>query len=846
MIGVSESTLRGLENGEWVSPKALLKIRTFLLQSPEARRTCATNSKPDSPFGEKEATFLQLDRFIKYVEGETAEPPISQIAKPIGQTQTGAISPNQPVLNAVIDRSEELIINSDTALPQKWVHMEKDAMSLAAILKESDSNASRVIEVFGMGGSGKSCFTRHFLENITSHELRFERKIWFSFYKLRGQIDPFDQFLNFTLKRVAPESFGDGREAQSDKRVRLEEIFRKGNHFLVLDGLEIAQDKFGALLNPEFTKFLRSFLNFRASRLIVTTRVQLQDLENQRGYRQVSLSEWTPAEFCNYLRSYEIDAAEDHASGVIRKLGSHALTLTAFGYLLKTYYKAEIANAPRVIQSILRSIGSSKSKSPIEQQVRRLRAVLTDIWSRLGKHERVLMTRLSALYGEADEYALPALTDLNPSGDEFLEMRTRLVDSRLLISDDREDQPTLNAHPLVKQFCYDKMPQSERLRIHKSLGKFFSEHRQPDLIQNSSDLDNVVEWFQQCLRGGMFKEAYQIIQERKLYYIGWYQGQLELIQSLTAKVLESKGPTRIGPNERIVLSMTQGHIARKLGHPNKALAHFEDAEQIAVKSRLEVHEYAARIEKGITHGFLGNFREAFQLLPTAPLDIDTIYDAARLEWLGLVIALQGQIDQGIKHLNDAVSLARLRKNERHLPAILTHYGDILLCSNRIQEAERCFSEAAKWSRDKNYRDYEGDATRGLGDVARRTGRTTDAREYYRQALAIGQKLGYQFLKVQTHIGLARLAALDNPEALLIARSALQISSEAGYKYLQAEAHLILAEREILEDRQQHFIAAENLIHSMRFQVLSQDLERLRSQSVRLRKTPSSILQQPRT
>ena len=144
---------------------------------------------------------------------------------------------------------------------------------LALLNRKTDT--PRVIAIEGIGGSGKSCFARDFFARIAEN-FRCDLGVWFSAYRLRGQVDPFGYLLDFLLERLDHRCVDERRSAEQ-KQIRVEELLRDQKAFVVLDGLEVAQQgdlhdpSYGKLINPEFARFLQSSLNFTTSRILITT-----------------------------------------------------------------------------------------------------------------------------------------------------------------------------------------------------------------------------------------------------------------------------------------------------------------------------------------------------------------------------------------------------------------------------------------------------------------------------------------------------------------------------------------------------------------------------------------------
>lgn len=139
-----------------------------------------------------------------------------------------------------------VIIHSDIVLPEVWVDRSNDAERLEKELKRDGDNAPHVIEIQKLGGTGKSCFTRKFFDEVEKRGLKYDRRIWFSFYKLRNTTGIFDQFLNFILEKIDLDYYIKSQGVKGSNRTgkyseRLVDILRNKRILIILDGLEVAQ-----------------------------------------------------------------------------------------------------------------------------------------------------------------------------------------------------------------------------------------------------------------------------------------------------------------------------------------------------------------------------------------------------------------------------------------------------------------------------------------------------------------------------------------------------------------------------------------------------------------------------
>lgn len=714
---------------------------------------------------------------------------------------------------------ENIYIYSDTSLPKTWVDKSEDSKKLYLLLREPSwwsrympgprrKIYTKVLEIQALGGSGKSCFVRNFLNEGWTKKLSYDTIIWFSFYKLQNTVDPFHHFVDYSLPRLDPDFVLSPKMSSTAKRNRLEEILRERKVLVVLDGFEVVQvqedgQNLGQILRhqEDFKLLLRSACNFPRSQVIITSRQHLIDLSDNQGFYVFQLTPWTGRELQSFLNADKTVFNHIQTARILDVLGSHPLTLTAFKFLFYQFYQGKSEMIDRAIADIqIKSTAPPTKKSTqYEVQINKLSDIYSNILSELTEDEKYLMQRIASFYGEVyeDDYTI-LLQDKTKDKFFFDNLLQRFVDSSLIARGYRGSHTTYSAHPMLKTVVYNSIDKNKRINIHKEISIFFGEKLSESSFEepnNLADLDPLMEWFQQCVNGNLFNTAFDIWKEQRLkdllYFGGWFKAHLELIESLSSKAF-----SQMPAEGQLQLKMTLGHITRKLGRLNEAIEHFSDAFETASTLGNEIAEYEASIEVAISFGFKGEFMQTLKIMPQKHLASESYYDGARLEWLGYATAIIGETKEGIDLMQNAIELCRKRDDLRHLAPALTHLGDIYLLTGSNDKALATFEESLQICLKEKYSDYEGDARRGLGDYLRLEKKFDEALREYSEAKKIAIALGYRYLQAESELGLAKLLLeskrFKQEQLQDFLDQGLYISLSSDYNLLKAEAYLLLA------------------------------------------------------
>ena len=207
-------------------------------------------------------------------------------------------------------------------------------------------------------------------------------------------------------------------------------------------------------------------------------------------------------------------------------------------------------------------------------------------------------------------------------------------------------------------------------------------------------------------------------------------------------------------------------VLSELGRFDEAIEHAEAAVRIA-----EAAEQAYALDRGLlrlgcAYFRKGDFPRAIQSLSSA-LDLGRTWQFVELAALvaaslGAARAIAGQDEEALPLIVSAVEEFRRRQFHNRPAFILLCAGVTYLAAKQIDEAASHAQEGLELTRRLGAHGNEAYALCLIGDIAA-TRRTSDAEDYYHQALALAEPRGMRPLVGQCHLGLGRLFRADKRE-----------------------------------------------------------------------------------
>ncbi|HEX77105.1 MAG TPA: tetratricopeptide repeat protein [Dehalococcoidia bacterium] len=729
------------------------------------------------------------------------------------------------------ERELEPLLFHPFPLPKNFAGRERELDDLVKMLSDESDEAPRVVAIYAIGGTGKSCLTRKLIEERHRIAPPFDAIFWFSFYEAKLEEAAFDQFCEAALIYLTNGKFDPTSPPLSPaaKRVKLDDLLRGRRALLVLDGLEVAQrpdfrhPRYGEVIDRELRRFIQGACALQRSRLLVTTRFPISDLREVRGFHSLLLEDLAPQDALGFLRKQGVKGKGYRLREVAAHYGHHALTLTVLADYLVRFYDGDIEQVRRLAYLPAES-----------RQGEKLQSVLNGYWEMLTEAERFFMTRLSAFRSGVDEQAFAVLTVGDPSDPTFRAMLSRLLDSSLIKKEERHKKVYI-AHPVIKTYFYDRMGQEERRQTHLALRDYTAGLPVPDEPQTIEDLEPLFELFHQCLGARLYNEAFEVYGRGKmditLLYWGHYDANRQLVEPLITAFEQTPPVWDAAPHQRIRLWYVSAQLHARSGQTEQAIhrlkaaiAAHQDSKGTKKETLSTGWRYLTEvlIQCGDLNGARASLTEFHAVEEALKRRRKSDLFMGLSGWCSLEL---GDVKSAAENLSAALSTSR----ERYTPRTrmeclwLCKLGDLHLRTDQLEQAFSNYKNALTISVAKKYRDWEGHALRGFGDFYRLVRNYESAEKYYRHALYVAEGTGYQYLEAEVCVGLARLSVvsearsrvpdLEAPQHWM--KKVLMIAEECGYRVQKTEGHLIAAqlalEQREVESAQYHVKAARELV-----------------------------------
>lgn len=192
---------------------------------------------------------------------------------------------------------------------------------------------------------------------------------------------------------------------------------------------------------------------------------------------------------------------------------------------------------------------------------------------------------------------------------------------------------------------------------------------------------------------------------------------------------------------------------------------------------------SARLLQAMHYRNIGEWPQAEalcrQLLPEADInrldEWDRVYREDVLMVLGIALAGQGRVTEGVQVLEEALTLSRNTRNQLNVMQILEEIGTTYRLANQPIKAIEAFARCAMVSRQLGNRTYESQALSELGNLYLAAGRRAEAGVAFTRAIETGVSGGKNYLANALY-GLAQWQHSEKQfaEALTSAEQAIKI------------------------------------------------------------------------
>lgn len=450
---------------------------------------------------------------------------IAEIAPSIVDNTTG---------NLWIASKERIIWIYPFSLPKKFVGRANYTTQITYIIstrRDPSGFKSTVVCLTGIGGIGKSCLVRKVIEDIRYTSLPYKYIVWFSFANAKAENstyiyrsilqkidDNFSQFIRDKEELQKKEQDGEVLII-NDKllRERLCDIIDKNPILLIIDNLETIQNtiqddkvKQYGCLRTEFNQlsiFFKHVMNNSNSIIITTSRLNINEYNNNDGYKEIKLDVFEKEEGADLLESLGVKGNNQDLMNLSETLRNHALCLVAAGkymamknlspdkfkntYLSKAFESSEEGTKMLEILNLYRELLTREQEYFLKMASIHLRSVTKKNFPELVRN-----------YIESEEDT------------EYIEERIiqpLVIYGLIYKTIDSENQTTYSIHPLMK-FAYVSWFNTPLTEAYEILAKVVKLDAHLIKFQNNiNDLQPYFDSVYYYIKAERFTEAYNII-----------------------------------------------------------------------------------------------------------------------------------------------------------------------------------------------------------------------------------------------------------------------------------------------------------------------------------------------
>jgi tetratricopeptide (TPR) repeat protein len=311
----------------------------------------------------------------------------------------------------------------------------------------------------------------------------------------------------------------------------------------------------------------------------------------------------------------------------------------------------------------------------------------------------------------------------------------------------------------------EKLGDEQRLaRVYTYLINYHNLKGEPDLA---------IEYGERCLRIGdaAGDAALQALARGYLGYSCHAQGQYRRAHSIlrdNVEALELVQGDAPGGQAGVSYVTSSGWLAftlAELGEFDAAAMSLDRAQRAGEASGHAYTQTIARTMAGLAWLRRGQLERA---LPALQRSLDACREKSLDVWrpipsslLGLTLVLLGRVDEGLRLLEDGVSLTEELGVRAYLALWTVHLGEGLAAARQLDRARTVAQRALDLSLRHKERGHQAWALRLLGEVAGlvEPPAVGEAEGYFGKALALAEELEMRPLQARAHLGLGRLLRL---------------------------------------------------------------------------------------
>ena len=684
------------------------------------------------------------------------------------------------------------------SLPKNWADRSAELAELEPLLQLP---TTRVLNLFALGGTGKSTIMRRIVERCAEPGSPFDSLLWFSFYRDEDVERFFLEACRYLVSDFDPSNYPSTFERAS----LLQSAVQSRSTLIVLDGFERITESSGGptgvirISRREIASFLAYILSITSgSKVAITSRVDLDELSDQEGYVGYELADLRPDAARAFLQRGGLGGTHSTLDRLARAYGYHALTLSVLvDYLLLRGLATDLEKVDAPLDFPPDTARAERLDRLLDQYYLHLTTMEVNILSWIAASPRGLSQRQLRVLE-----SIPNASNAAPRDEQRSSALIRLQRSSLVASHDDIGgrEPNLfDSHPLLRGYFYSRLSPTERTEIHTALLLLAEVDDVPAEPTTILDIQPRLDMFWHALAIDDVDKAYAVWQDDRVHHRLLWWGNYQAGYDLVERLIESPA-FRAGRADRTrgFLLDEAGILLAKLGQPVKAINHFQDAADSLgafPTERLDVLLNLCELQMEA-----GRYLDARTTLRQATDQRRSVREFAEFKLVGRHGYLAAALDEpeiAERLLTDAIAQSVATENGApgYRCLFLRIRGDLYVETEQYGKAEHDYRDALGLATDERWKfvDYEGHLRRGLGDLASNGGRPAEARAHYGAAMDIARRTGYQWLEAEVRSAQARDALTQGgpKEADQLASEAVKMARNGGWLGIEIQGLLTM-------------------------------------------------------
>ncbi len=419
---------------------------------------------------------------------------------------------------------------------------------------------------------------------------------------------------------------------------------------------------------------------------------------------------------------------------------------------------------------------------------RNLHSLLASSWHDLGAEARRVLRRLAVFEGNFSLRAAEQVAGATPATLHRLALQALL----------QQVGEAYRMHALLRRYALERLEShpEEAARVYDAHAAYYAAfvEQQVPAFSRGHGLEEVGRCFKDIRAAwqraiGMRRWATldRMLEGIVRFYdlAGRFREGAWTLAILDAALQHEGVPDEIPPSLRIRLAIGRGLMAHRLGMPQEAKAHLEQALTLARRFEATAEEALALHLRGVIAWGEGRYEQAeadqrASLALARRLEDDAAI-AIALRGLGVVLAATGR-DEEARHCYEE-GLVRLMAFGDLLGVASFHNNLGILASNRRawEEAEAHYRRSLELRRQLGDRRGEAKTLMNLGNVAHRQGHFEEARRYHQASLEtfheIGDRRGVAF--ALNNLGNVALSLGEEEKAIALLRESIRLKESLG-------------------------------------------------------------------